>query len=233
MIYVLLIIAMGLGALAALASLIAAIVQTARTRWKSAAAWAVLLVLLLVGVAGTGLWVAANGAWDLWGVGKRTVQQIQDEETKKIREQEAARAAPLLGLTPEALRAGIDDEFWTYRGTHDWYRRPLRFPFVVLSITTLEKGSLARNTNGGKCSAPPLEDGSLDDITRYAFDGKMFLFQQEKEGKKTWLLYGFDPDSLMQEFASEAELLKAARAGGFDGPLVLKTVKQRYDEYWK
>jgi len=231
--YFVLLAAAGLAGIFGLVALIVAIVQACRSKWQAAVIWAGIMMFCVVGAIGTGVWVFVHGTRDAAAFITRKIAEEEANAAREAHEEALRRSPPLLEMTPEELRSGIDDEFWTYQGFRDWYRRPLRFPFSVNCIDELVKGSLCLNTRQGKSSDPNTDSTQvLSDITHYTFDAKLLLCRCEDAGKITWQLYNFDARTTTT-FTSEADLLSAAQSAGFGGQLPMRTVKDQYDDYWK
>lgn len=229
MIYLILIGAIGLSGLLALVFLIVAIVQAVRTHWISALVWTFAMLLCLGVAAGSTVYIIANAPADAIAFAQKQAKEMQAAAEAK-QKAVAPRAAILIEQTPEALRPTINSSFW-YEEGFETPRRPLRFPYVMLSNDEFSEGTLAVNNSQGKVTHES-EPELLTGITRYSFDPIMLICCRKEPGKIIWILYRFDGNP-SQDFASEAELLQAAKESGFDGPLPMKSVKDQFDSYWK
>ena len=182
-------------------------------------------ICVLLG-AGAFVTVLARGAVD--------VKHAMDRQRAQASAARQTRIAPVLSLTPGV--AGVDDEYWDYDGFRDWYRVPIRYPYDVQSIDTLDRGGIEINTAGGKSSDPNTQCKQLLwGITEYTVDSRMALCHLEDyvedDVPKPWAVLTFDSDNI-QYFKSREAMLEAASAAGFAGERQLQSVKQRYTAYW-
>jgi hypothetical protein len=226
MLYLILLIVAILAAGGALAALVIALVMAFKREWRRFMLFALtLLACLAVGGFSIASMIVKAG-FDATSFVKREIAAAEAREKVRI---DAVKA-----LTPSEDFSKIDEQFFQYPGIFDWYRVPLRWPYEMHSIDTLERGFLYRNTAGGKSDNPNVQcvgiPGVLD-ITHYACDANLLLFRRETHAKTDWGMLTFDGEKT-EFFDTEADMFSAAQARGWTGPSTLSNVKDNFDHYW-
>jgi hypothetical protein len=231
MLYLFLIAGIALSLLLGLIALVAAIVLAIKKHWRTTLICAGIMILA-VALALTCIGILAiEGAGALHHRVERftryNAERAQQEELRH-----AARVNAVKALNPSVLTTPINDEFWTYDGFRDWYRVPVRYPYSMESIDTLDAAALHVNHANGKCSDPNTqESGVLYRITYYSTDAAMLLYRRDDNDNVTWGIFVYDT-ALTTTFPTKDDMLKEAHARCFTGPETLESVKHHYDDYW-
>lgn len=154
-------------------------------------------------------------------------EQQAREEAKQARIQEVE------DRTPAAMRGKIDSQFWNFEGFRDWYRIPVRYPYSIQCIDSLEKGAINENLAGGKCDDPNKQERQtgVSGITFYSADANMLIYRKDVREKVIWGIFTFDSGT-NHEYASQEEMLRVAKERGFSGKLEMRTIQEQHNDYW-
>lgn len=232
MVYLVLIGLALLAGVAALVLLVLTVVWAARRDKRRAVRGVVGLVAsVLIGV-GCAAGVALMGARAVKRAVEREQARSRAEEQRHRANVEARKA-----MTPPAALAKADREFFTYNGFHDWWVTPLVYPYGIRSIDRLRSGNLCRLGRDGRAADfRAWEPAGVSDITRYSFDRRFLLYERREKSKgqatAAWGLFDFEVGT-GEEFTSEPSLLSAANGRGFSGAPELRTVWERFAEYFE
>jgi hypothetical protein len=218
------------------------IVAATKRRWPVAAACVVVAGLLAITTAFGALKLGFKGVGFAW---RNTVEPVRRhiaemkkagaEAAKKQAEAIAARKA----LVDPALLASAPEDFFTYDGFRDWWRLPLVFPYELGWIDTFETADLQRYLGGdvrdpNKSSEQNVQ--GVRTITGFAFDRRFLIGREgppywEKTRPESWFIFEFSTATLTQ-FTSEPEMIEAAKVRGYTGETSLKSIEQRFNEYF-
>jgi hypothetical protein len=217
-----------------MAALITGIVMAVKRRWMAGWILLGLLILCILLTAGSG----AALAWTGFAATRSFVKRVVAEENARAQAHAAlskARVDAIKALTPDQDWSKVDDQYWNYDGFRDWFRVPIRWPYGMESIDTLDRGTLQKNVAGGRSDDPNAQCKSVADvanITHYAWDANVLLFKELRDGKTGWGAVEFDSE-IVRRFSTEADLMKWAHDRGCKASGDLPSVKENFERYWE
>lgn len=234
-----------LAAGAAVATLGVMIGMFVTKRWKIGIVMAGLTFTAIIFVAVSGVTLLVRGVTHAVQSVVTTIEQM--EVATSMPTSQAVRQGSTYPPRVRRLQGYMDptelgltrDEFWSNPGEWDLFRVPMRYPYQLSAIDTLDSALLQKYDGSG--SAVELDNAdTVDDlhtVTHAACDGDWILGRRKRTdvtgGRRRevteWFLLECDTDKV-RTFASEAELLEAAKRDGYTGPTKLKSIQQLYDE---
>lgn len=184
-----------------------------------------------IGLCIFGLLFLLTGALGVMGIirgAKRVHQKIEQTTAERVA-REAARAAKFRALEPDGVT--VDPAFYTTHGAWDYYRMPVRYPFVIIAIDDPAFGYLEKER--------AIDDGvgvDIDMVSDLAVSKHWLLLRtievdgfDEMPGSEKWIAFHFDAEEV-REFDSLEVLQEAAVGLGFEPKVALKTLRTYFDD---
>jgi hypothetical protein len=136
---------------------------------------------------------------------KNVLNQIDTSEFKTYAIADSVNSEQieyLISIESQTHKGEVPKQFYHYLGFKDYYRLPLKYPFSLHCIDSLDNASLfneikvARfdeNDNGEK-------DCAVNNISEFVFDENMLIakrkFQEDNKEKTTYIIYHFEQGRL-------------------------------------
>jgi len=117
-------------------------------------------------------------------------------------------------------------DYWNYQGAFDYYRMPLEPPYELTMIDTLDDAAIVKWKG---------DSAIIWSITKYEKRGVLIAGFREEErtlGEPAWFLFDCR-DGAVSKFADEESLSRACAESGFTPPLVMRSIQENWDSYWK
>ena len=136
---------------------------------------------------------------------------------------------------PEKYKGKVPEQYYTYYGARDWWRFPLVYPYSILCIDVLDKGSIV--SDSGKTD---FEKGGGENIISPSFDkftfdanylaGNILPDHQNTGNDEQFFLFNF-ADGKKLNFTNAAVLQKKLDEVRFTGSRKFITIREYNDRF--